>query len=360
MSGTRASERSYVSDQSELIQASFYASARDPRPTPWRGSYASFYKRLETFPVRQDITDTIRRELAAFEAAAGGGQDAPVYCRKAKEARTYQEALAGLEGQKREKQLTRWRSAIPRRAKACLPAWSPAIIRPGATRAGGNVEALSAIVLDYDGGDYTVAEALSPWAGWEAFAHTSWSHTPEHPKFRLVLPLVQVLPVALWKRAWAWAWEQSGKLIDPVCKDPSRIYFLPATPSKEAHTEAGFHAGERLLLTKADLPVLPEKPKPVFRYQPVRVPPRLAQAAILDRLKHDPGAREEVAVYLEARIVGNKARFVACPQCGQRSVWWWLEAQPGQMRQARCNHKDNCGWGGWLDQLAPELLQGVA
>lgn len=120
--------------------------------------------------------------------------------------------------------------------KLDLPGWIPARFLPGETRRrAAGVESVSALVLDLDAGDVgpegEAARLAAGSMGWAALFHTSWSHTPEKPKGRLVLPLDKPCPVDRWGETWkaaaSWA-KHEGLTVDPAAKDPCRLYFLPA------------------------------------------------------------------------------------------------------------------------------------
>lgn len=72
-------------------------------------------------------------------------------------------------------------------------------------------------------------EALSHFA----VSHTTWSHTDHALKARVVFPFAKECPAERWPDVWKagarWA-ESWGAKVDPACKDPSRLYFLPAAP----------------------------------------------------------------------------------------------------------------------------------
>jgi hypothetical protein len=120
--------------------------------------------------------------------------------------------------------------------------WSPAVFT-GDVRAKRNAESISCLVLDYDTGTTSLEDAFDFWA-FEAFApskktrfttaclvHTSYSHTPEHPKFRVVLPFSRAVDAKEFEAIWTHAVDlatKAGHEIDVACKDPSRFWFLPA------------------------------------------------------------------------------------------------------------------------------------
>jgi hypothetical protein len=135
------------------------------------------------------------------------------------------------------------------RSKESLPGWSPAHFS-GNVRKKANVEHVFALALDYDNAweeiltdgahekhplppdeIVTVDAALAPWAGARAWTYTSYSHQPQWPRFRLVVPFARAVTADEYVIVWAWARERlkaSKQVIDEQCKDPSRLWFRPA------------------------------------------------------------------------------------------------------------------------------------
>jgi len=240
--------------------------------------------------------------------------------------------------------------------KLALPAWSPARFPIGAPRKSATVADVSCIVLDYDAGDPDAA--LGEWSGVLAVLHSTWSHTPAAPRFRVIVPLARPVPLARWAEAWALGAGRSPGT-DPACKDPARLYFRPALPCADAPHFARIQDGELFDV----LGLLPEEPPPVVLRSAsptnILVPLRLRDRAITVRLAHDPDSRERIATDLGATITGDardrRATDIACPACARPSVWFYLS--PSRLRRARCNHRNTCGWSGALDEL---LLLGAA
>lgn len=250
------------------------------------------------------------------------------------------------------------RHAARRRVKTRLACWSPTVYRRHETRGVSGVEAVTCLVLDYDDGT-SIEDAVDAWEGWPLLVHTSWSHAEAHPRFRLVLPLAEPILATAWPRVWAWARDRSGGHIDEACKDPSRLYLRPAIPRPDALFRALVRDGGGPLLT-VDPAVLAEPAGGGARragvgvpssrpLQRVRVSGDRARQIARHRLRTSRDVRERAAQWLGARISGRRAERVACPSCGRRSVWFWLE--PGRMSTAQCNHRDSCGWWGHLDEL---------
>lgn len=126
--------------------------------------------------------------------------------------------------------------------KRSAPGWAPLSWAAGQPhrRKAENVGALSCLVLDCDklppdGLDLLegAAERLGRAACW----HTSWSHSTEAPKARLILPFATPCPVAQWPRVWGagqrWA-AAAGLEVDAACRDPGRWYLLPGLPADAA------------------------------------------------------------------------------------------------------------------------------
>lgn len=241
------------------------------------------------------------------------------------------------------------------RAKLEAPAWSPVLYEPSAHRGRAGVRAVSCLVFDYDDGT-TIEDARQPWLSHPHLVHTSWSHTEALPKFRLVLPLEHPVPSSAWLKTWVHAAARAAGEVDPKCKDPSRLYFLPAVRDERTPFQFIEHDPGGALLG-LDWESIPDPPRP----QPPR---RMAaqrwassdgrrDAARTQRLRTDPETRRRAGVELAGREqgLGGSARVtgVRCPSCGRRTVYWFVS--PERMTGAACNHINSCGWRGPLLSL---------
>lgn len=219
--------------------------------------------------------------------------------------------------------------------KRQCPAWSPVKLKPGATKRGlDSVAEVSCLVLDYDG-TADVSSALDVWRGNCLLWHTSWSHTPEIPRFRVVLPLASPIPAGTWRHCYAWAGERDPR-IDRQCSDASRLWFLPVVGPGFG---AGFLPGPLL-----DLSAIKPPPPPAPR-RTAPLPPGAPSLRYAE-----PAAREALAARL-GRCSGRYARSVPCPSCGKDSVSFTLAPNPGEYAGYWCNHRNSCGHRGWLDTL---------
>jgi hypothetical protein len=111
------------------------------------------------------------------------------------------------------------------------PAWIPG--DGGQSRSDDNMSMLSALVLDFD----TLREKdedklFHSVAGLEHFAHTSASHRPGAPKWRIVLPLAACVEARVWRERWQAAVEHFGFTgairPDASAKNSSRLYYMPS------------------------------------------------------------------------------------------------------------------------------------
>ncbi len=115
-------------------------------------------------------------------------------------------------------------------AKRRCPGWLPVRLAEGQTRRkNGNVAQVWALVCDLD--DASLDVLCDAARGLRHVWHTTIRHHPTAPKARLVLPLRRPVDARDWPAVWAagarWAGAR-GLSVDPACKDPSRLYYLPA------------------------------------------------------------------------------------------------------------------------------------
>lgn len=241
-------------------------------------------------------------------------------------------------------------ASAKRSPKTLNPMWAPVVLVEGAQRRrAANTESVTAIVLDFDGG-LSPEEARAPWMDYRHIVHTSYSHTAEVPKFRVVVPLKRPVAAGAWRRVWEWAVSLSPGA-DPKCKDPMRGYFVPVA---RGPYWAEVTDGPLLTVRPEVLPPSSEelRPPPVARTRPPRAPAGDDDRVFLDTLRNDPDARTTVARTLGARIQPGppaKACGMTCPKCGDASVWFHIDLTA--LRVAKCNHEKSCQWHGSLLKL---------
>lgn len=155
------------------------------------------------------------------------------------------------------------------------PAWSPAVYQPGANRSRTGVLAVTALVMDIDDGTSieTFKERLK---GYAYYWHTSYSHTPEHPKYRIVVFLTNPVPAMHWPDRWrrAQAWMEGH--LDESTKDASRIYYMPSHPVGGQHFDCEYVTGA--ILDIDSLPAVqhaPEEHKSTPAARPLTLVPKI-------------------------------------------------------------------------------------
>lgn len=180
---------------------------------------------------------------------------------------------------------------LERREKQCThkngPAWSPHVLREGATRSNAAVESLSYLVIDVDHASGAQAVQLAAKLdGYDCVVHSTHSHRARVAESRRATPLGQALPAedvclrivfaltrsiraAEFPTVWRASLDALGlDLADEQCKDLQRLYFLPSvTAARErefVYLElAGAPLDVDLLLSHARVALRPPSPTPM-------------------------------------------------------------------------------------------------
>jgi len=105
------------------------------------------------------------------------------------------------------------------------PGWSAARFS-GRYRSKASVLGLCAVVLDYDEGG-GLDDACRAWAGAYGFVHTTKSHTPHTPSFRVVLPLSREVSRAEYARCYPVVARRAGVTLCNSGADAARFWYLP-------------------------------------------------------------------------------------------------------------------------------------
>ena len=247
-------------------------------------------------------------------------------------------------------------------SKRSAPCWSPVRYREGGRRRAADVVDVSALVLDYDDGR-TIDEAVAAWDGLARVVHTSWSHSPEAHKLRVILPLVEPVPASLWSGVYRAALRDDGDVADPKCSDPSRLYLLPCM-GRHAVPWARCYPGDLLDLGDLALRVdearrRVEAAQAERRARVAREAKRYADqgdtvGAVRRLLDTDPHAREALGQRLGGSVIrrpgGDVIKGIRCPSCGRLSLWWFLA--PLSFGGAACDHRKSCGYAAPLWHVA--------
>lgn len=115
----------------------------------------------------------------------------------------------------------------PFRGDMNQPGWSPTRVDPP-IRADENVLALSALVLDYDGG-YTIGEAEQMWDRFYAYIHTTRRHEPSAHRFRVILPFSREVTPEEYALLWHFVVQTAGHKVDQKTRNPSRFWYVPCS-----------------------------------------------------------------------------------------------------------------------------------
>lgn len=124
-----------------------------------------------------------------------------------------------------------------------------------AYRKAANVRAVTALAYDVEAdGDVQppqpaqVHERCAALHWWHLIA-TTFTHTPETPRYRLILALTEATAPDLYRNVWPipLAQIELQSCTDAACRDPARLYLLPACPPDRRHLFEHYHGnGEPL------------------------------------------------------------------------------------------------------------------
>jgi hypothetical protein len=184
--------------------------------------------------------------------------------------------------------------------------WSPTQYPEGVTRKLEHVQHVSCLVLDMDSG-IVPDSFIGHWRPYAFAIHSSHSSTAFAVKWRAVFPLATPVPAARWPIVWPKLALVLGLgHVDPVCKDATRLYFLPTCPVGDREHFAFTREGE--WLDEATFPDPPEeKPRavngaPVIREEGRVAPSYLAQRA-LEKMQRE--GRNAGAFWLACQMRDN-------------------------------------------------------
>lgn len=176
------------------------------------------------------------------------------------------------------------------------PSWSPGFWPTGGKRGLGQLEGVSALVVDFDhlATDEALAAALAPLASYQHVVHASHSDRPGNRCVRAVVPLTEPVAAADWPRFWTMVMHGLGLPADPSCCDGSRLYYLPSRPRGASyyfrHEAHGWVLDVRAVLASADAAGLTRAaPRAADAPSPIAVdfagaPPLDAQIAAVEAL----------------------------------------------------------------------------
>lgn len=95
------------------------------------------------------------------------------------------------------------------------------------------VEQVHALILDFDNGDTTVKQAARLLPDVCGVTYTTFRHTAEHPKLRVIFLLRRPVNASEYARIWAWVADKitrAKRVLDESTRDASRFWYLPSHP----------------------------------------------------------------------------------------------------------------------------------
>lgn len=129
-----------------------------------------------------------------------------------------------------------------------IPLFSPALF--AGTRSNSNVFAVTALVLDIDHTQSTLAAVLTAWKGYEVVFYTTRSHMEAEQSYRVVVPYTRPATPEEQVNTWYVANAKMGTeavVLDKQCKDIGRMYYVASFhPNHEAAADSGYIPGSRL------------------------------------------------------------------------------------------------------------------
>lgn len=248
-----------------------------------------------------------------------------------------------------------------------LPLWSPARFISRTELTNQKVETVALAVFDIDEGLWF--EAHDSFSDYQYIAHTSFSHTPSKPKWRLIIPFEVPIPRHLWGFVWGklhkFFEEITNVSMDAACKDARRFYYLPA-----AGEHYKYHINEKGRTLGYDLETLEIE----YRYQREREAElkeerrrekeRLAdmpdytrdfRKEFINDLKFERSWRESLGHRIGAKITTDRAVHFTCPRCQRNDatffyldpvILWDSNGEAYSVNhKAYCFHKESCGGG---------------
>lgn len=227
-----------------------------------------------------------------------------------------------------------------------LELWAPCTFI--ARRRKSDVLGVHCMVYDVDDGlEFAAHEQFKKY---DYIAHTSYSHTKELHKYRIILPLKKSIPPEDWKHAWRYGSEMfrlyTKASTDPACKDSSRAYYVGGTTADKIDEYKAVlnNTGVRFNLDYSIPPPTKKRSKGKFK--------TFNQEEFTNYNNAVPEAdeRRQIASYVGADIIDNTARKITCPSCGRKSAWFYIDVS-GPLLKGRCNHLNSCGWAGSIREL---------
>lgn len=104
-----------------------------------------------------------------------------------------------------------------------------AFAKPG-TRSAKDIKEMCGFMIDLDQGNYTKAGIEQIMGGTFCIAFSTYSHHPQDPRWRIVVPYVKPIPPQDHHKTYVHFNELFGGNLDPRCDTTAQIWYTPACP----------------------------------------------------------------------------------------------------------------------------------
>lgn len=176
------------------------------------------------------------------------------------------------------------------------PLISPAVYKPGTTRANDNViewAGWAAIDVDTHVFEGNLKDELySKFGSFHYICYSTASSTVTHPKFRLVFPLTRPVKSSEIKHFWYALNTEFGNMGDRQTKDLSRMYYVPAQ----------YPNANNFIFTNIGLPINPTELMDKHEYNN-----SINSTNFIDRLP--PQLQKEVIAHRQNKLNENKKEY---------------------------------------------------
>tara|TARA_B100001287_G_scaffold128270_1_gene108083 strand:- start:12 stop:929 length:918 start_codon:yes stop_codon:yes gene_type:complete len=239
------------------------------------------------------------------------------------------------------------------------------------------VKQVTMIVFDIDSGiEYPDMDKINPefldvfW-----MVYPTFSYTPEHPKYRVIIPLAKPVPGYVWGKIWEDQIKPIfGKFMnddslsihpDKACKDAGRVYYLPSKKKGKEYPDPILYNGKKYFDLKWTKPVEVPAKKPQYGYKGLKH----ATHDSIDRmtryrLNHTEDGRIALAQRQNLKIYNDRVEGFPCPSCGRNHTFYYTKVSKTEyckrtnkklrdyFSSAQCKHVGNCGWSDTLYNYA--------
>ena len=267
-----------------------------------------------------------------------------------------------LTWEKLAKTLTVPRNIVPKHKQQL---WSPTSFSVGRSKANALWTDLMVYDVDENNRFERVQKRLQE-LGLAYIMHTTISHTEEHHKFRVIIPLEKPVyhnktdQLPLWPFYYSRAiqfWKKNiGNEIDESCKDESRAYFISYGAGNPLYMHC-WSPGESLCFMEVatmDMEEEVERRNQAELERKIKLQKRQNFAAnrqkshhshtnwkkvLYDNLRDDPEYRATLAQNLGCTVRSGRAEGFTCPDCG-RSDATFFYLSPIPYSSGFCGHKN--------------------